>query len=283
VHNYVGMTLDFNDKGDCRVTMKGYVEELLRQHDVQGSAATPATGALFEVSADAPALDASAARNFHSAVAQLQYLAKRLYAVLSPALAFLATRVKAPTTQDQQKLERVLKFVNAHRDVELLLRFAHGMQLEAWIDASWAVHGDWKSHTGGTMRIGGAGGTFGWRSIKQKIVTKSSTEAELVAVTDYLGDVIETRLFLIAQGYAQEPALVHQDNQSTLALMKRGRGSADRTRHICIRYFWAKDRIDAKEIRFKYLPTKDMVADVLTKPLQGGLFVSLSAALMRGA
>jgi hypothetical protein len=282
VHNYVGMTLDFSEKGACKVTMKGYIDELLKQHEVKGSAATPAAADLFEVSDDAPALDASGARHFHSTVAQLQYLAKRLYAALSPALAFLATRVQAPTVQDQRKLERVLRFVNSHRDVMLVLRFTEDMQVELYIDAAFAVHKDMRSHTGSAMRIG-TGGMFAWRSVKQKLTTKSSTEAELVGASDEAGDGIETREFLQAQGHPQKPVIIYQDNQSALALFKRGRGSANRTRHINIRYFWLKDRAELKEVRFKYLATESMVADVLTKPLQGGLFARMSAALMHGA
>ena len=53
-----------------------------------------------------------------------------------------------------------------------------------WIDASSAVHGDMRSHTGGTM-------TLGKRSvcsspIRQKLTTKSSTKAELVGVDAFL-------------------------------------------------------------------------------------------------
>ena len=57
---------------------------------------------------------------------------------------------------------------------------------------------------------------------KQKIVTKSSTEAELVGLSDTASQAIHTRLFLIAQGYEMGPATTYQDNKSCMALMKRG-------------------------------------------------------------
>lgn len=39
--------------------------------------------------------------------------------------------------------------------------------------------------------------------------------------------------------------------------------------HISIRYFFVKDRVDNKEFAIEYCPTKEMIADYFTKPLQG--------------
>ena len=76
------------------------------------------------------------------------------------------------------------------------------------------------------------------------------------------------------------PAVLYQDNMSTIAMLKNGRASSDRTRHINIRYFFVKDRVDAGEIRVEYKPTEQMIADILTKPVQGSLFLKLRAWLL---
>ena len=57
-----------------------------------------------------------------------------------------------------------------------------------------------------------------------------------------------------------------------MALISKGRATAPKTRHIRLRYFWLKDRVDTGDIVIKYLPTGEMLADVLTKPLQGEAF-----------
>ena len=54
-----------------------------------------------------------------------------------------------------------------------------------------------------------------------------------------------------------------------MTLVARGRSEAERTRHIQIRYFWVKERVDTGEARVEYLRSEDMYANVLTKPLQG--------------
>ncbi len=47
-----------------------------------------------------------------------------------------------------------------------------------------------------------------------------------------------------------------------------------------ILYFWLKDRVDQKDVLVEYMPTENMIADVLTKPLQGDLFIKLRRLLM---
>ena len=61
---------------------------------------------------------------------------------------------------------------------------------------------------------------------------------------------------------------------SAILLEENGKGSSSkRTRHINIRYFFITDRIASGDISVKYCGTKDMVADMFTKPLQGAQFI----------
>jgi hypothetical protein len=53
--------------------------------------------------------------------------------------------------------------------------------------------------------------------------TKSSTEAEVVAVDDMMPQVIWSRYFLEAQGYGVTDNIVFQDNQSAMLLEKNGK------------------------------------------------------------
>ncbi len=56
--------------------------------------------------------------------------------------------------------------------------------------------------------------------------------------------------------------------------------SGKRTRHINIRYFLITDQINMKEVSIEWCPTKDMVADFMTKPLQGSHFKRLGVIIM---
>jgi len=68
---------------------------------------------------------------------------------------------------------------------------------------------------------------------------------------------------------------------SSILLEKNGRSSSSkRTRHINIRYFSVKDHVDSGAIRIEHCPTKEMLADYFTKPLQGVLFYKLRDSIM---
>jgi len=108
----------------------------------------------------------------------------------------------------------------------------------------------------------GEGGPVDVKSSKQKFVTKSSTEAELVAASNYASQALWIRNFLQAQGYDTGPAVLHQDNMSAMALMKRGGPASEKSRHIAIRHFWVKERADAGEMVVRHLPTAMMLANI---------------------
>jgi hypothetical protein len=81
-------------------------------------------------------------------------------------------------------------------------------------------------------------------------------------------------LFLNGQGYAVGPSVIYQDNKSAILLENNGkRSSGPRTRHLKIRYFFITDRVNMGDVVVEYCPTHEMVADILTKPLQESAFL----------
>jgi IS30 family transposase len=133
-----------------------------------------------------------------------------------------------------------------------------------WIDAAYAVHQNMHSQTGRAMSLGW--GTLHARSSKQKLNTKSSTEAELVGLSEYILYNIWLIYFLKAQGYEMKHNIVYQDNQSAIRMARNGHNSCTgNLRHIDIRYFFVKDRIDKGKFEIQYCPTYKMLADYFTK------------------
>jgi len=280
IHSYLGMTFDYTIPGKVRITMSKYVTDILAKYQVTGSAATPASSNLFDIDLDSKQLSTEQSEDFHSRVATLLYLVKRVRPDGLTTVAFLSTRINVPTEQDWTKLTRLLKYINSTKDFGIVLDADRDVCVLVYVDASYGVHADGKSHTGVVISLG-RGAVF-VRSEKQKIVTKSSTESELVGLSDSVGQTIWTRNFLgpEGQGYKMGPATVYEDNMSTIKLAEKGRSTSERTRHISIRYFFIKDRIAAGEIQIEHLSTKDMIADMLTKPLQGELFRAMRRQLL---
>ena len=151
--------------------------------------------------------------------------------------------------------------------------------LKIWINAAYAVHSDMRSHTGGTMSFGI--GVIHTQSSRQKLNTKSSTEAKLVGVSKYLPYHIWLVNFLEYQGYNIKNKVLYQDNQSAIRMEKNGRNSCTgNSRHIDIRFFFVKDQVNSGDIKVEYCPTNKMLADFFTKPLQGTEFKNCRSTFM---
>jgi hypothetical protein len=280
-HSYLGMELDYSETGFVKISMRDMVEEAIKciEEPITGSVLTPANYYLFDVRTDAKKLEGPRKELFHTCVAKLLYIGKRARPDILTAICFLATRVTASDEDDWKKLKRVLTYLNGTKDLGLRLSANSMTLVDAYADASYAVHKDMKSQTG-TVITFGQGAVYS-KSTKQKLVSKSSTEAELIGLTDSMSQILWTRYFLQEQGYDIGAVRVYQDNRSAMLLAEKGViSSSRRTRHINIRYFFVKDRVDSGEVKIVYKPTEDMLADFFTKPLQGVLFVKLRDAIM---
>jgi hypothetical protein len=270
--SYLGMHLKI-EKGRIVVSMAAYLKGMLEELGVKGSVTTPATAGLFQISKVCKALSAKEAKQFHTTVAKLLYLSKRARVDILLAIAFLTTRVKAPATDDQAKLQRVLKYLNGTAEQVMVLQPTADMQIGGYIDASFGCHGDGKSHTGLVVTLGGC--TVLCMSSKQKLVTRDSTEAELVGLSDKLMCVVQCHDFVCAQGITCAVPEIYQDNTSTITLVTKG-GGQYRTKYMRVRQAFVHERSAGGEVSVVYTPTGRMLADVLTKPLQGTVFRFLS-------
>ena len=185
---------------------------------------------------------------------------------------FLSTRVGVAGDDDMSKLMKVVRYCNGTRDLGIKFRYEEGnLKSYAYIDAAYGIHADGKSHS--SLAIMMMGGCVIFKSVKQGIVTKSSTESELVATSDlggiavYLNDLLPT---LHTEDY---DIIVMQDNKSCIQLLLNGRLScSDMSKHIAIRYFWLRERFIHGNLKVEFCPTQDMIANLGTKVITGTQF-----------
>jgi hypothetical protein len=270
---YLGMTIIRTDDG-FEICMQAYIEEVLKLYGNQvKKCITPAKPNLFKMTEKQALLKDRAA--FHSVVAKLLYLGKRGRPDILLPVQFLCTRVQNPTVEDGQKLQRVLGYLRLTKHWTRRLDSSPLERVESYIDASFATHPDGKSQSGCMVFLGQT--LVHETCRKQKLITKNSTEAELVALADHFeeGELIETFLMdlghLLGEDIVSNVHLVYQDNQSTISLVTTGGGQA-RSKYMKVRQEYVKERLDCAELEIQYVPTSKMVADVLTKPLGGELF-----------
>jgi hypothetical protein len=111
-----------------------------------------------------------------------------------------------------------------------------------------------------------------YRTKGQTIVTSSTTEAEYIAATSCIQDIVYYKQLLHELGYKNVRVILEQDNNGSIAHLKdpMARG---RTRHLDIKMKWCTQYITRESIEVRYCPTVDMIADVFTKALAGESFV----------
>ena len=150
--------------------------------------------------------------------------------------------------------------------------------MKVYADADWAGDIDDRHSTSGNACIM-ANGAVSWMSKKQPVVALSTAEAEYVSLCFATQEAIWLRQLLTDIG--QPPAdatVIWEDNQAAISLAKNPVSHA-RTKHIDTRYHFIREEVQNGVIALKYIPTKQMVADILTKPLAKTLFMELRHAL----
>ena len=282
VQEYLGMTMDFSEEGRVVIKMSDYVKTMLNDapSSMDGTAATPAAPHLFKVNTKDPkALDKERKDMFVHLVMQGLYLSQRGRPDIRTAISFLCGRLTCPDEDDYKKLTRLIRYLRHTLYMCLVLHKDDTDSIRWWIDASYAVHPDMRGHTGATMSMG-SGSVFSG-SWKQKLVTRSSTESEVVGVYDVLPQILWTKKFLEDQGVGIKDTMLYQDNMSSILLERNGRqSSTKRTKHMDIRYFYVGDHVQNKTLSLQHCPTDEMLADYFTKPLQGSLFLWLRNHIM---
>ena len=265
IHDYLGMVIDYTVPGKVKFMMKDFIRGVLDECPgelMKGPSATSAANHLFNVNPDCNKSGEEKALEFHHLTAKLLYLSKCACPDLQTAVSFLMTRVQEPDEDDYKKLSQCIRYLRDNADIPLTLEITDLGIICWWVDASFAVHPDMKSHTGATVSMGG-GCPFSL-SLRQRINTWSSTEAELVGVNDTMYLIIWTQLFLQGQGFKVIDKV--QDNQSAMLLARNGKMSSGKnTRHIEIRYSFGTDQIARGKMSLEYCSTDAMVADYFTK------------------
>jgi len=257
-HDYFGMIMTHDrEQGTAKINMEKYIEGTIKtfldeEPEKLRQVMTPATNNLFQTrDGESAKLSKKRAGVFHATVAKLLFVAKRARPDILLTISFLMKRVKQPDTDDWNKLIRKLSYLNGTMEYCLYITCTDITKLVWYIDGSYALHEDMRGQSGAVLVTGDCAVLF--RSNKQKVNTRSSTEKGVIAIDDALPTNQWTKNFMAEQGYVLETE-IGEDNKSTMLLMKNGKlSSGKRTKHFDIRYFYVKDLIDRGIIKLSQL------------------------------
>ena len=151
----------------------------------------------------------------------------------------------------------------------------------AYVDASYASHPDGKSHGGYVCMYGGA--VVMARSAKGVIVSKSSTEAELLALNDCVDEVrLERHLLQEVERAGRGPTTIREDNKSTIVMAERGELGTKRTKHYTVRHYYVTEQIVNGTVKLEHVSGTKNIADGLTKPYKGATLRGWSKVMLGG-
>ncbi|KAI1683861.1 hypothetical protein KJE20_06366 [Pyrenophora tritici-repentis] len=196
-----------------------------------------------------------------------------LYAAVNtrPDIAFATSRLARflanPSQEHQQAADRVLLYLSDTK--WLTLRLGGGTAMQVASDASFADNTlDRKSSQGYAIKL--FGGLIAWRSSKQDTVTTSTTEAELLALSQVAKEAIFTsRLISELKVKLPSPTITIQcDNQQTIRLVTQAVSRlTTKLRHVDIHNHWLRQEVTNQRIKVVYTKSSEMIADGLTKVL----------------
>jgi hypothetical protein len=112
-------------------------------------------------------------------------------------------------------------------------------------------------------------GPIDWKASKQPTVTTSTTEAELLGLSEAGKHLQWWRRILQRIGFQfDHPIVIDCDNERTVSLINSDAGGFDtKLQHVDIHYNWVRQEARAGRITVRWVPTARMVADGLTKIL----------------
>lgn len=270
--SYLGMQITLQNHQaviDMSYFVQATIEAFQKQMDITTIKhhPTPGNKTYFAIDHHSQQLSDKHKKIFHTTTAKLLYLAKRARPDILTVVSFLCTRVKNPLQQDLMKLIYTLGYLHRTRQQKLVLKPTKPMQIETYIDAAYAAHDDSKSHSGVAVFV--AGVLVYASSRKQKCMTKSPTESELVALTDnlHLAELFHEFIEFITAGTINKP-IIFQDCTAVVQLVTTGTGIT-RTKHLRARMNMAREAVEQKRVHILHCRAALMKADGLTKPLEG--------------
>lgn len=207
--------------------------------------------------------------NFHyrELVGKLLYLSVVSRPDISFAVNVLSKHLEKPDTCHYAIAKRVLRYLKGTQCLGILYKYssAEGNSFVAYSDADYAGDKATRRSTSGYVCLA-AGGAVSWSSKMQRCVSLSTTEAEFVAASLAAQTVIWlNRLYKEVRGFTVIPTLF-VDNQSAIKLVKNPVFHF-KTKHIDTRYKFVQEMYHEKMVDVLYVPSKEQVADTLTKAL----------------
>jgi hypothetical protein len=234
--------------------------------------------------------------NYRQAVGSLSYLQANVRPDITMSVQQCARFCNDPRKCHEEAVKRICRYLLRTKDKGLILKPDPSRGLECFVDADWA--GSWQhrsshdplsahSRTGYVIMY--AGCPIVWASKMQSLISLSTTEAEYIALSSSLREVIaimnllnelKSRNFSFHFPTPTVRCRVFEDNMSCIEIATNHR-TRPRTKHLSVRLHHFRSHVVNKTIIIEHINSKEQVADMFTKPLARDQFRKLRSKLMQ--
>ncbi|QSS56224.1 hypothetical protein I7I53_04378 [Histoplasma capsulatum var. duboisii H88] len=184
----------------------------------------------------------------------------------------LATFMTNPSERHSAEIDRVIIYLRDTKNLAIEHSRPDSDALstnvvEAASDASFAGNSDRRSAEGYIFKL--FGGPVDWKSKRQRVITTSTTEAELLAISQAGKESIWWKRFFDHLGFDPGHKIsIKCDNRQTIGILNKEDFSiTTKLRHVDIYSNWLRERIQSGDISVQWTPTTSMPVDGLTKSL----------------
>ncbi|CCU76267.1 Gag-Pol polyprotein [Blumeria hordei DH14] len=209
--------------------------------------------------------DPQVVKDYQSKVGSLNFLAIQTRPDIAFATGVLSRFLTNPSPQHMKACDRVFRYLAGTINRSIVLGGKGYTALHGYSDSDYAGDISMRRSTSGFVFFLG-GGAVSVQSKRQTTVALSSTEAEYYGLTKAAMEASWIRQFLEELGNRSKSVKLFGDNQSSLALAENPEFH-QRTKHIAIKHHYKREQVQNGFIDLWFVPTEDMVADGLTKPL----------------
>jgi hypothetical protein len=301
ISDYLGVKVTKHQNGSITLTQPHLIQSILSDlHLLDNKQATSRTLPALTTKILHPDTEGTPFDNsFHyrSVIGKLNFLEKSTRPEIAYAVHQCARFVERPTKLHGEAVKRIGRYLLAHPNEGIVLQPNHST-FDCWVDASHA--GEWRKGSKDSMndattaksRIGYllqyAGCPIIWASKLQTEIALSSTEAEYIALSTAMREVIPLlRLMKEAKEHGvpinvQQSHIhckVFEDNSGALEMAKAPK-FRPRTKHINIKYHHFLEHVASGLLKLHAVTTEQQIADIFTKPLAEGPFFSHRKAIM---
>jgi hypothetical protein len=271
-------------KDTLSISQRQYIRDLTARYSKDlGSlqpARTPAPGNQRLISTglagSAPSSPANIAL-YRSLVGSLMYAVVSRPDIAAP-VSMCARFLSAPTLAHLEAARQILRYLVSTVDLALVYTRTSSPTLVVYVDSSWAADSETRrSRYGFAVFFGRA--LISWRSKLHNCVSLSSAEAEFIGATEAAKEAVWLRHMLAELGQPQPPTVFYEDNKACIH-MARNRVVSGRNKHIQLKMWYLRERVENKEISLTHVSTHAQRADMLTKNLARPLFERFRSALL---